>query len=403
MQLHLLEGATTRRYTRLPNRLLGHTCLCMISSRDIVTRLLGHAGVEVGGNRPWDVIVNDDRFYGRVLREGSLGAGESYMDSWWDCGAIDELTARVLSANLFARLSRPTSLLLAISAQRCLNRQRGRRSDEVALRHYDLGSEMFESMLGQTMNYSCAYWLRANDLDAAQRDKMDLICRKLHLLPGLKVLDIGCGFGGFARYAAQRYGCSVTGITNSAEQHAYALRLCRDLPVQVLLMDYCDPQLRRLGKFDRIVSVGMLEHVGRKNYGTFVNLCCDLVGEQGLMLLHSIGRTVDTPIDLWVDRYIFPNSYLPTMADISKAVHGRMVMEDWQNFGADYDLTLLAWHARFEVWANERAGEIDKRFYRMWRYYLLTFAGAFRIRKRLQLWQIVLSKRGVPGGYMSIR
>jgi cyclopropane-fatty-acyl-phospholipid synthase len=375
----------------------------VLSPRDVIVRLLAQADVAIDGSRPWDLTVNDDRFYGRVLRHGSLGAGESYMDGWWDCRAIDELAVRILSADLFARLSRPTQLLLGISAQRFLDRQSGKRSNVVAQQHYDLSTRMFEAMLGHTMNYSCAYWRKAHDLDAAQRDKMDLVCRKLQLAPGLRLLDIGCGFGSFANYAAQRYGCVVTGITNSAEQLTYARNVCRDLPAQILLMDYRDPNLKGLGQFDRVVSVGMFEHVGLRNHRRFVDLCYDLLNERGLMLLHSIGRTVDASIDLWVDRYIFPNSYLPTMADVSRAIYGRMVMEDWHNFGADYDRTLLAWYARFQAWASEQPGRVEERFRRMWTYYLLTFAGAFRVRQRLQLWQIVLSRGGVQGGYVSVR
>ena len=311
----------------------------MMNSRKIVARLLGRAGIEIGGNRPWDIIVKDEQFYGRVLRDGSLGAGESYMDGWWECDAIDELTAKVLSVDLFTRLSRPTRLLVAISAQRLLNRQAGARSRKVAQLHYDFRTDLFEAMLGRTMNYSCAYWRDATDLDAAQRNKMDLVCRKLQFSPGLRVLDLGCGFGALAHHAAQHYGCLVTGVTNSSAQHAYARKLCDGLPVQFLLADYRDLLRSRIGKFDRIVSIGMFEHVGRKNHRLFITLCHDLLIEHGLMLLHSIGRTVDTPIDLWVDRNIFPNSYLPTMTDIASLIYwefadGRLA-EFWRRLRQD--------------------------------------------------------------------
>lgn len=369
----------------------------------IITNELARVGVEVGGSRPWDVRVHDRRFFSRVIRAGSLGAGEAYVDGWWDCDRLDELVARLLRSDVHVEFGGRFWNAMASLIATLSNRQAGGRARAVANLHYDRDVAMFEAMLGPTMNYSCAYWRHARDLDAAQRDKMELICRKLGLQRGHKLLDLGCGWGGLARYAARRFRCRVFGVTISERQSDYAREFCRGLPVDILNCDYRDPAVRSAGPFDRVVSVGMFEHVGRKNFATFFDVCRDALTDGGLVLLQTFGREGDASVDLWTDRYIFPNSYVPTISDIGASAHGRFIMEDWHNFGADYDRTLMAWHARFERWAARQSPPLDQRFHRMWRYYLLTYAGCFRARTSNQLWQIVLSKRGCPGGYASVR
>lgn len=368
-----------------------------------ITSALARAGVQIGGSRPWDICVRDRRFFGRVLRHGSLGAGEAYVDGWWECERLDELVARLLRRGFRSEFGGRFHNAVAWAAGRLFNRQAGRRARAVARVHYDREIALFEAMLGPTMNYSCAYWRHATNLDAAQYDKMELICRKLALQQGHTLLDIGCGWGGLARYAARTHGCRVVGVTVSERQAECARGLCRGLPVEIIACDYRDAAVRSAGPFDRVVSVGMFEHVGRKNFATFFDICRGILPDDGLMLLQTFGRESDATVDPWTDKYIFPNSYLPTIRDIGATAHRRFIMEDWHNFGADYDRTLMAWHERFERWAAGLAPALDERFHRMWRYYLLTYAGCFRARTSNQLWQIVLSPRGRPGGYASVR
>jgi len=287
-----------------------------------------------------------------------------------------------------------------MGAARVWNLQSVARAGQVAEAHYDLGNELFEAMLGPSMVYSCACFREATDLDAAQVAKMDLICRKLELRPGERLLDVGCGFGSLLLHAAQRFGCEAIGVTVSREQHAYAVERLRGTTARALLLDYRSDELARLGPFDKIASVGMFEHVGATNYRGFLDLMRRLLTERGLFLLHTVGND-HSSTDAWLSRHIFPNGTLPSTVDLTRAARGLLVLEDWHNLRADYDRTLLAWHERFERYAATT--ELPRRFYRMWRYYLLTMAGGFRDGRRNQLWQVVLSKQGVPGGYRSVR
>jgi cyclopropane-fatty-acyl-phospholipid synthase len=254
-------------------------------------------------------------------------------------------------------------------------------------------------MLDRRMIYSCGYWKDTADLDAAQEAKLDLICRKIGLAPGMRILDIGSGWGGFLQFAAERYGVSGVGVTVSKEQAALANERTQGLPVETRLLDYQALD----GQFDRIISIGMFEHVGYKNYRPYFTKARQLLDDDGLMLLHTIGgNTSTTHGDPWSEKYIFPNGMLPSIAQIGTATEKLFVIEDWHNFGADYDKTLMAWLERFEAAWPALADQYDQRFYRMWRYYLASFAALFRART-LELWQVVLSPRGVPGGYVSVR
>jgi len=245
------------------------------------------------------------------------------------------------------------------------------------------------------MAYSCGYWRAASTLDEAQDAKHELIAHKIGLAPGMTVLDIGSGWGAFARFAAGRYGARVTGVTLSPAQAAFAREHCRGLPVAIHEQDYREI----VGRFDRVVSIGMFEHVGPRNHRRFFEQAARCLKPHGLLLLHTIGSLRSTRTgDPWIDRFIFPNGVLPSAAQIARAAEGVFVVEDWHNFGADYDRTLMAWHANLErAWPHLPRGE-DHRFRRLWRYYLLTCAGSFRARVN-QLWQLVLSPSGVTGGY----
>ncbi|WP_147651237.1 cyclopropane fatty acyl phospholipid synthase [Vulcaniibacterium gelatinicum] len=370
--------------------------------RGRVERLLEAADVRIGGDRPWDIAVHDARFYARVLLQGSLGLGESYMDGWWDAGSLDGFLFRLLDARLDERARGLADLVDGVRA-RLQNLQSRRRAFTIGQRHYDLGNDLYEAMLGRRLVYSCGYWRHADTLDAAQEAKLDLVCRKLGLQPGMHVLDIGCGWGEALKFAAERYGVSGVGITVSREQAEYARRLCAGLPVEIRLQDY-----RALeGRFDRVFSIGMFEHVGVKNYPVYFEVArrC-LAGDgpdDGLFLLHTIGGNRSCAhTDPWIARYIFPNSMLPSAAQIAAAVEGRFVIEDWHNFGADYDRTLQAWRANVEAAWQRLPPRYDERFRRMWRFYLAGAMASFRAR-RIQLWQVVLSPRGVPGGYLAPR
>lgn len=366
--------------------------------RRFLAELLAPADVLLDGDRPWDIAVHDERMFRRMLAQGSIGAGESYMDGWWDCAQLDEMFARVFRARVERTLHSwrgVTNVMLA----NLRNPQSRRRAFVVGERHYDIGNDLYERMLDRRMIYSCGYWRTAQDLDTAQEHKLDLVCRKLGLERGMRVLDIGCGWGGAARFAAERYGVSVVGITVSKAQAELARERCRGLPVEILLEDY-----RELaGRFDRIYSLGMFEHVGRRNYRTYLDKVRELLAPDGLFLLHTIGSLVSThTTDPWIEKYIFPNSMLPSMAQIARAAEPDWVIEDWHGFGVDYDRTLMSWARNFDARWAEIADRYGKRFKRMWQFYLHSAAGAFRARKN-QLWQLVMSPHGVPGGYREVR
>lgn len=360
--------------------------------------LLHECDIRVDGDRAWDIRVHDPSFYRRVMTDGSLGLGESYMAGWWDADALDALLQRLMQARLDRRVRGWSDVWLAIKA-RLLNPQTRRRSREVGRRHYDLGNDLYMAMLGARPMYSCGYWREAATLDEAQTAKMELVCRKLGLQSGMRVLDIGCGFGEMLAYAAERHGVSGVGVTISQEQAAYARRRCEGLPVDIRLEDYRDTS----GRFDRIVSIGMFEHVGSRNYDTFFDVARARLADDGLFLLHTIGgERSGNHTDPWIERYIFPNSMLPSAMQITRAAEGRFVIEDWHNFGADYDRTLMAWRANFDAAWPRLAPAYGERFARMWRFYLAASAASFRVRHN-QLWQLVLSPNGVRGGYRAPR
>ncbi|WP_109480633.1 cyclopropane fatty acyl phospholipid synthase [Paraburkholderia sp. C35] len=360
-----------------------------------IAELLGQAGVEIGGDRPWDIRLSDYRVIERVLAFGNLGLGEAYMDGLWECDAVDQFFARVMGAHLDEKLH-PSRLLLYTLRARLLNRQTARRAWQVGQVHYDIGNAFYEAMLDERMTYSCGYWSAgASTLKAAQEDKLDLICRKLDLKRGMRLLDIGCGWGSLMGFAAEFYGVECVGVTVSREQAGWAAGRYAGLPVDIRVQDY-----RKLDEpFDRIASVGMFEHVGSKNYRAYMEVAHRCLKEDGLFLLHTIGKNLRTSTpDPWLDRYIFPNGEIPSVGNVGDAVSGLFVVEDLHNFGADYDSTLMAWHQNFEQSWPRFADTMGERFHRMWRYYLLSCAGIFRARD-LQLWQWVLSKGGLPGGY----
>jgi cyclopropane-fatty-acyl-phospholipid synthase len=362
----------------------------MSKAENVMTTLFAFADVRIDGSRPWDIQVHDQRFFTRVLASGTLGFGESYMDGWWECEALDEMCCRAIRAGLdkhFAfRLPNFWALLTALIA----NQQTLRRARKVGRVHYDLSNDFFEAMLDPNMQYSCALFGQGDDLASAQLRKLDWVCERLHLQPGLRLLDIGCGWGGLARYAAHRYGCQVVGITISREQFRYAQRLCRGLDVEIKLRDYREVT----GQFDRVVSVGMVEHVGYKNYRTYMQAAARTLGQNGLFLCQGIcGNLSRVHTDPWIERYIFPNSMLPSLARLTHAAEGIFIVEDVKNIGPNYDPTLLAWEEHFRRAWPRFADDYGERFRRMWQFYLLSCAGAFRARS-LQVFSVLFSKEG---------
>ncbi|MBN8547853.1 MAG: cyclopropane fatty acyl phospholipid synthase [Deltaproteobacteria bacterium] len=358
--------------------------------RDSLESLLKPADIQIDGARPWDIQVRNPLFFQRVMAEGSLGLGESYMDGWWDCAALDQFVYRALQADLHLRIERRIAALAESILARIVNFQSPTRSRQVIQKHYDLDAAFFMSFLDPYNQYTCGYFKDSADLNKAQELKLDLICRKLNLSASDRVLDIGCGWGGFSKFAASKYGCHVTGISISDEQIRYAREFCSGLPVEILKCDY-----RKLkGSFDKVLVCGMLEHVGAKNYRRFMKIVHSVLKPDGIFLLHTIGgNKPQRRPDAWLHKYIFPNYLIPSIPELGSAFRGLFCVEDWHNFGPYYDPTLMAWNENFERAWPQLAPKFDERFRRMWNYYFLCCAGYFRAR-RSQLWHVVMTKVG---------
>jgi len=373
----------------------------MPTDKKLVEELLASAGIQTDGGNPYDIKVNDARFYRRLIENGSLGVGEAYMEGWWDCDDLQELFNRVLRTGLDKHIRQNSLKYLMFGLRaKLFNQQSRHKSKRVAKQHYDLGNHLYELMLDKYMMYSCGYWKDADNLDEAQEHKLDLICRKLKLRPGLKVLDIGCGWGGFAKYAAEKYQVKVTGITLSVEQANLAVEKCEGLDVTIRVQDYRDLD----ETFDRIVSIGMFEHVGYKNHRRFMEICSKCLDRKGIFLLHTIGANDgdQQSTDPWINKYIFPGGVLPGACQIARSIEQIFLLEDWHNFGYDYETTLQAWLANFKAHLSDFEAHLGRSGTRMWEYYLATCAAAFNSRK-IGLWQVVLRHPTGSGKYISER
>lgn len=361
--------------------------------------MLAPAGIVPNGPNPYDPQIHNPQLYRRAKWEGTLGLGNAYVEGWWDCDRIDEFVCRALQSNIVARIGWSLPVLVALARARLMNEQSLKRSSRVGEQHYDLSSDLFAAMLGPSMAYSCGYWKNATTLDEAQYAKYDLICRKLYLEEDMLVLDIGCGWGGLAKFMAEHYGVRVIGLTISKNQAIYARELCQGLPIDIRLQDY-----RTFNKkVDRVVSVGMLEHVGPKNYATFMKIVRTCLGDDGLCLLHTIGNPVTSTItEPWMESNIFPGGRVPALQQLSRSMEGQLIVEDLHNFGSNYDPTLMSWLKKYvDAWPRFKHIYNETSF-RKWTLYLPGCAGTFRSRN-MQLWQLALSPHGVQGGYQPIR
>ena len=356
----------------------------------IVRELFELAGITIDGTSPGDVRVHDPRFYARVIRDASIGFGESYMEEWWETDALDVTIDKIMRANLKQKITGSWRMRALTLKAVLLNLQAKARAGASVQAHYDIGNDLYTRMLDPRMVYTCAYWKDARTLTEAQEAKLDLVCRKAGLEPGMRVLDLGCGWGGFASWAAEKYGCTVLGVTLSRDQVSLGGQLWQHLPVELRLCDYRDVE----GTFDRVVSIGMMEHVGPKNHRDMMRTIDRCLAPDGVAVVHTIANNRSlrhgTP---FIEKYIFPNAVAPSLAQIGRAVEGLFVVEDLHNIGPDYDPTLMAWWHNFDRSYAEIAGQYDRKFYLMWKFYLLAAAGASRARDG-QLFQVVLSKTG---------
>lgn len=361
-------------------------------AESIVRELFALAGIQIGGTAPGDIRVTEPRFYERVLRDASVGFGEAYMDEWWETDALDVTVDKIMRANLKQKITGSWRMRALTIKAVLLNLQVRARAGASIEAHYDIGNDLYTRMLDDRMVYTCAYWKGAKSLQEAQEAKLDLVCRKVGLQPGMRVLDLGCGWGGFASWAAEKYGCTVLGVTLSKDQVSLGNELWKHLPVELQLRDYRDVH----GKFDRVVSIGMMEHVGPKNHRTMIDVIDRCLVDDGVALVHTIANNKSlrhgTP---FIEKYIFPNAVAPSLAQIGRALEGTFCVEDLQNIGPDYDPTLMAWWDNFDRTYSEIAHRYDRKFYLMWKFYLLAAAGAARARDG-QLYQLVLTKIGRP-------
>jgi len=371
----------------------------VVSEKDRIVGLLRDAGITVNGPNPWDIQVHNERMWTRLFSEGTLGFGESYMDGDWDAGDLAEFFNKVLVGGVADKIRLTPNLVWQIAQAKLLNMQNIERSRRVARMHYS-ETDAYRASLDARMTGSCGYWPEGvTNLDQAQEAKLDLVCRKIGLKPGQLVWDIGCGWGAFMGFAAEKFGARCVGVTVSPDQAAYGRERYKDLPIEFQVKDYRQFE----GKADHVVSMGMFEHVGHKNYRAYFEKARSVIKDDGLFMMHTIGSqwSSDT-IEPWLEKYIFPGGVIPSMAQIGKAIDGLWSTVDVHNIGPHYDKTLCAWYENFEKKWTRRNTPDEVRFYRLWKYYLLCCAGGFRA-KVLQVWQFVLSPTGVPDGYVFAR
>ncbi|MBY8054547.1 cyclopropane-fatty-acyl-phospholipid synthase family protein [Vibrio fluvialis] len=353
---------------------------------------VGHFGFAHEGQPQAHIRVTHPGFYGRLLKGGSIAAAEAYMDGWWDSPnltAVTELMARNLSAldQLEAQSSFVTRAMNKVG--HWLKRNSIVRAKQNIEAHYDLGNDLYQTFLDERMLYSSALYLSTSDsLEQAQIQKMDRLCQQLQITANDHVIEIGTGWGAMAIYMAQHYGCKVTTTTISEEQFAYAeaeiTRLGLEAQITLLKQDY-----RLLeGQFDKLVSIEMIEAVGKAYLPSYIEKCQSLLKPGGLMAIQAI-TIADQRYDYYsnnvdfIQKYIFPGGFLPSITVLTQMAtrHTDFIVRDVFDIGMDYAKTLADWRLRFEAALNTvQALGYDERFVRMWRFYLCYCEGGFNAR-----------------------
>ena len=353
-----------------------------------------HCNITINGNNPQDIIVTNNKFYNMALTNGELGVSESYMYGYWYSNdlysTIYQLCSNYKSISYY---DFNINDVLSILSRKIFNQQTISRALVDVQSHYDIGNDLYTRMLDKNMQYTCGFWQDTNDLDTAQLQKMKIIGQKLNLKPGDTLLDIGCGWGYLINYLSKEYNVKGLGITLSEEQLSYAKNEFKNNEnVDYKLMDYRN--IPKNMKFNKIVSFGMLEHVGVKNYNDYFNIVYDHLENNGLALIHTIGRqsniTNAQATSDFIDKYIFPGSYIPCWEELSPIVSRKFFIHDWHNFGQYYNKTLLAWHKIINSKWNE-IPNYNEEFKKMWNFYLISSAVSFELC-HLKLWQILISK-----------
>jgi cyclopropane-fatty-acyl-phospholipid synthase len=348
------------------------------------------------------IIIHNKSMFDKIAYNGALGFAESYMDGDWDTDNMElilytlmlkevEIENQIKSQPMQAMYSFFSSIF-STSTNTSLNTIES--SKDNISHHYDIGNDLYKIMLDKRMQYTCAYFHKENmSLEEAQLAKMELIAKKLDLKSGMSVVDIGCGFGGMAYHLASKYGVRVTGVTLSAEQQTFANNNFGHPNVKIILKDYrhLDSTDGDNGMFDRVYSIGMFEHVGRKNYSEYYDKCYSILKPNGIMLLHTIGRTYSDKFvpNPFVEKYIFPGGELPRLKDLTGKFIDKWHLEDMQNLGLSYAKTLRCWRNNIGNWKD--LDRYSNRFRKMWNFYLLSFPVRFEARD-ICLWQLVYTK-----------
>ncbi|MCH2333239.1 MAG: cyclopropane-fatty-acyl-phospholipid synthase family protein [Pseudomonadales bacterium] len=349
---------------------------------------------QVFGDGPASVVwrINDTRVLSKIARNPLLNLGETYIEQGWDVedGKLAQLLT-ILRTNFEDELVRRGSMAAYAAILQTWNNLHA--SMRNVSHHYDLDESLFRAFLDQDMHYSCAYFRTPEQtLEAAQSAKCEHIRKKLCLKPGQKVLDIGSGWGSLGLYLAEQEDVQVTGLTLSNEQlgvaKEHAIQRGLDNQVEFRLEDYRNHQ----GEYDAVVSVGMFEHVGLRNFDGYFNKVGNLLSKDGIAMIHTIGH-MDRPAatNPWIRRHIFPGGYIPAISEISTAIErSPLVFADIEVWRQHYALTLKEWNRRFQTVRSEFARDKGERFCRIWEFYLLTCQTAFEVES-LVVYQLQLS------------
>lgn len=363
--------------------------------------------VEVGGipDTMWNHIeILDKSAWTDIITKGNLGIAEAYMHNKLKVDPLPFFISVLNDTSIGTRRKEGTDYLGMVMQAVALptdlmglltNQQTRELSSRVTKQHYDAGNDLYEKMLGPSMSYTCAYWKDAKNLDEAQFNKMDLIRRKLELQPGMKVAELGMGWGTAANHMHKYGNVDVTGVSLSEQQVKWAQENLAKEGLRFIWSDYRDhcEDPKHMHTYDRVYSIGMLEHVGYKNYAPFFKCIKALLKPDGLAVVHSIGEPdFVSASDPFLDKYIFPGAVIPAMSTITAGFENDFILEDWQNFGFDYSLTLAAWNENANVFFKENPDKYTPEFQRMWEYYLKMCEALFVTRIN-QLWHFVLSPR----------